>query len=279
MILKPSGFASATGTPLQLPHAVFGAAAHVFALARFRFLHSTTTPMKKNHASRKSPPDALDSTIAALPLIPRILIIGHSVMSGSGLTLLINRVSPHTQVRFTYPSHAIEDIKSSKPDVIILDTTTRSREFFTLIRTVRKRPVLLIVSSDSPADSLPFLRAGAMGLIDDQCTDAEMLQALNSYMQGQIHVPERYRRKLLLACLREDGAMVKGKKLSRTQVRLIEFVLQGLSINEIAQEMNLRVASVHVYLCRIRKELGLTSQRQLERYLHDNPNLMHIMES
>ena len=235
--------------------------------------------MKKNRATSKPPPASSDTKIAALPLIQHLLIIGHSVMSGTGLTHLISRVSPHTHVRFSYPSHALEEIKSAAPDVIIIDTTTRSRDFFTLMRGVKKHPVLIIISSDSPADSLPFLRAGAMGLIDDQCTDTELLQALSSCMRGQIHVPGRYCRKLLFACLREDGAMVKGKKLSRTQVRIIEFVMQGLSINEIAQEMNLQAASIHVYLCRIRKELGLTSQRQLERYLNDNPNILHIMEA
>ena len=71
--------------------------------------------------------------------------------------------------------------------------------------------------------------------------------------------------------------MIEGKKLSKTQVRIVELVAKGLSVADIAQETGLQAASIHVYLCRIRKELGLSSQRQLERYLAENPSITGMM--
>ncbi len=205
------------------------------------------------------------------------MIIGHSVMSGAGIKQLLKNIHPECESSFFYPSQALRAVKDTPPQCIIIDTTTRSRDYFAIARTLKKIPILLVVSSDSPADALPLLRVGATGIVDDQCDPAEFRLALESCMQGQVYVPERYCRSLLVASLRKEGAVIEGKKLSKTQVRIVELVAKGLSVADIAQETGLQAASIHVYLCRIRKELGLSSQRQLERYLAENPSITGMM--
>ncbi len=207
------------------------------------------------------------------------MVISNSTIAANGIIQMLEKSFPEYRASFFYPSQALSAAAQQSPLCVVIDVSLNAREYVATVRLLSKTPVLVVVSAERPIEALPLLRVGAMGMIDDRSPEHCFHEAIRHILSGEMHIPDHYVQPLLIASLRREGAVVKGRKMSKTQIRILELVARGMKIPEIAHETQLKEASVYVYMSKIRKELGMSSQKNLEAYLKAHPRTLDLYQS
>lgn len=115
-------------------------------------------------------------------------------------------------------------------------------------------PVLILSSSESPAEVRRALESGALGFVPKSATPDTLVQAVRTVLGGEIYVPS-----LML----DAAAAAPGlAALTARQGEVLAAVARGLSNKEIGLKFGLSEKTVKVHVGAILRALGVANRTQ-----------------
>jgi DNA-binding NarL/FixJ family response regulator len=166
--------------------------------------------------------------------------------------------------------HALEVIKSTKPDMVILDLTLRgSPSGLDLIKEIHLRyPKILVVVVSMHDESLYAERAilaGARGYITKQEATRKILQAIRLVLSGEIYLSDKMAAKVLskMAKGREAHGRSSIERLADRELQVFKLIGHGRSTQQIADELHLNMKTIETYRSRIKSKLDIKDATDL----------------
>ena len=169
-------------------------------------------------------------------------------------------------------AEAIRMVQELTPDLVVMDVHLPDLNGIEATRRMLgAQPLLKVIIFSGYTDRVSIdqaLHAGACGYLSKTCVLEELVQAINTVLEGKLYLSpevsvgilEDYRKNLL-------GTSQPAKALhSNRERRLLQLVAQGRRNKEIAAELSISTKSVETYRSRVMKKLGCTSSAELVRY-------------
>jgi DNA-binding NarL/FixJ family response regulator len=154
-------------------------------------------------------------------------------------------------------------------DVLVLDLSMPQGSGLTLLARVRQRwpllQVLIFSMHDSPAMVQQALKAGAAGYVTKSSEPEALVRALRRVALG-----ERQVLSMDLEVAAAEAACVHADLPHRTltprEFAVLQGLLQGLSLEQIAQQLGVATKTVSNLQTQLRQRLGVSSTLELLRY-------------
>jgi DNA-binding NarL/FixJ family response regulator len=167
---------------------------------------------------------------------------------------------------------ALEIIRQTKPDLVIIDITLRGPSGIDLIKHLRALsmnvPILVLSMHEESIYAQRVLRAGANGYITKHQSAQEIAAAIRKILAGDIYLSEKMTAGFLKS-LTGVGVNNQRKPIDRLADREFEvFALigRGHSPHEIAKVLDIGVATVSTYRQRIKAKLDLNTATELQHF-------------
>jgi DNA-binding NarL/FixJ family response regulator len=160
----------------------------------------------------------------------------------------------------------LEACRNLKPDVVLLDHSLPDRPGLELIRELAflSGPRILFVTMHNERKLADVaMQAGAHGFVPKSAPVAELSHAIREVLAGRRYVSPAVQE--APSHTTEEVAFGLAR-LSPRRRQILRMVAQGMSTQQIANEIGLTPAGVTFHRAQIRKELGLEDEFSLLRY-------------
>ena len=161
---------------------------------------------------------------------------------------------------------AFEQIALCKPDVVVMDislggSTTgveATRRILARDKTVR---ILGLSSHEDPSYVRFMLKAGALGYLSKRSAPDDLIHAIRQVASGRMYMDAHISQKMALQEF--DGSKHPVEALSDREFAVFIQLAKGVSVNQIAMDLNIspRTAGTHLY--NVKQKLGVGNQAEL----------------
>jgi len=204
-----------------------------------------------------------------------MLVDDHAVVRAGYRRLLedeagLQVVSEHGDADAAYA--ALGRVEAPMADVLVLDLSMPGRSGLDLLRRLRARwpglQVLVFSMHDSAVMVAQARQAGAAGYVTKSSDPDTLVQAVRRVARGEQDVlsPD------LQAALGTAHQWPQGphRLLSAREFEVFRGLVQGLPIEQIAEQLRLSPKTVANYQTQIRQRLGVSTAVDLLRYAHEH---------
>jgi len=195
----------------------------------------------------------------------KLLIIDDHSIVRAGLAALLTE--PGLEIEVLQAGSAGEGMREidAHPDLdaVFLDLNMPDVDGFAALERIGKHrpelPVILLSSSEDPADVRRALAAGALGYLPKSSSPQTMMSVLRLVLAGEVYVPP-----LLL----KEEAVTNGKADARSQALtgrqadVLRLLARGLSNKEIGRELLVSERTVKAHVTAVFKSLGVANRTQ-----------------
>ncbi|AXY73484.1 DNA-binding response regulator [Paraflavitalea soli] len=159
---------------------------------------------------------------------------------------------------------ALKWAERSQYDLVILDINIPNGSNLQMIRLLRMKQadirILIFSGFDERMYALHYLREGADGYLMKNSPNHEIVDAVRCVLNNQKYVSAGIRQQLLSNLQHHDAVKDNPvQTLSDREADVMQLLIQGQSIGDIAREMNLHVSTVSTYKTRIFKKFEVTN--------------------
>jgi DNA-binding NarL/FixJ family response regulator len=153
-------------------------------------------------------------------------------------------------------------------DAVLLDLNMPGQDGIAALRRIADRrpdlPVILLSSSEDPADIRRGLAAGALGYLPKSASPQTLMSALRLVLAGEIYVPPIMLKETVAstphnAAQAKDGA---AGGLTERQIDVLRLLCRGLSNKEIGRELQVAERTVKAHVTAIFKSLRVINRSQ-----------------
>ena len=172
---------------------------------------------------------------------------------------------------------AIEEISSTRPDVLLLNPATPAMPDLNDLQRIRRRaPQLKVVAFGMEENEEAFLtavRAGVVGYVLKDAYSSDVVGAVRAAAQGEPVCPPRLCLCLFARFSKQPTGMPKLRlrthvPLTRREQELLPMIAQGLTNKEIAAQLNLSEQTVKNHVHRILQKAGSSSRLAVQEQCH-----------
>lgn len=158
-----------------------------------------------------------------------------------------------------------------QPDIVTLDISMPHLNGVDAARKLKKilpRTKLIFVTMHAdPAYVNEAFKAGACGYLLKRSAGSELLQAIQSVMDGQCYVTPLVAKGLVQSVITGGRPQVlKDKLLTARQREVLQLVAEGMTVKEIASALDLSPKTVEFHKSQIMTELDLHTTAELTKY-------------
>jgi DNA-binding NarL/FixJ family response regulator len=219
--------------------------------------------------------EADTNVIAAAPpaqaVKSRIFIVDDHTMFREGLRQLIDReLDLMVCGDAAGADEALRSIEELKPDLAIVDLSLSGSTGIELIKTLKNKysdlPVLVVSMHEESLYAERALHAGANGYVMKQEPAKTVKVAIRKVLGGDIHLSEKMATSLLGKLMRGGQAeplVSPIEKLSDRELEVFRMLGQGKMTRQIAEELDLTIATINSFRNRIKEKLGLKNSAEL----------------
>ena len=201
-----------------------------------------------------------------------VLIADDHVIIRRGLRNLLSGKYPHLSVSDVSSWGDLERaLERGVPNVLVLDLQLGDRNAMDLLHTLRARyPKLrILVYSMNPEHiyGQRVLAMGCNGYLTKESSEEEVLRAMAKVLEGGTYMSHAMEMRMIEAPGNEEDLTEPGSpfgRLSDRELRVMEQVLQGRGVKEIAASMDLSPSTVATYKARVFDKLGVTNLVDLQ---------------
>lgn len=166
-------------------------------------------------------------------------------------------------------SKALNKIRKSDYDVVLLDIDMPGRSGLEIIKDVKKEkpklPVLMLSAYPEDQYAIRSLKSGASGYLTKKSVPAELIKAIKKVRQGgkylTLSIAER-----LASAIEEDSEMSPHERLSNREYQVMCMIAHGSTLKEISEELSLSESTVSTYRTRILEKMGLKNNSEIISY-------------
>ncbi|MDK2957197.1 MAG: hypothetical protein PWQ57_2693 [Desulfovibrionales bacterium] len=159
---------------------------------------------------------------------------------------------------------ALEQHRSLKPDVVLMDLTLPGMSGAEAIRRIKSEApsarILALTVHTSNEHIYAAFNAGADGYVPKDAGSAELFLAIESVSEGLVFISPRVAGKVVRGYLlgrRESGALPQLEELTAREREIIALVADGMRNREIGETLHISTKTVEKHRSNIIKKLGL----------------------
>ena len=198
----------------------------------------------------------------------KILVIDDHAIVLDGVAALLASIEPNAYILTARDAKTGYALVETHPDIeiVLLDLKMPGVSGFSaLAELARLRPALPIIvlsSSEEPADVRKAIGSGALGYVPKSASRHTLLSAITMVMNGELFVPS------LMVGEHEapPGAVSTANgaspRLTDRQVEVLRMLSQGFANKVIAQRLDLSEKTVKIHISSIFKALGVINRTQ-----------------
>ena len=200
----------------------------------------------------------------------RIFIVDDHTMFREGLRQLIEH-DPGLTVcgDAADAATAIEGIRQSNPDVVIVDITLAGSSGLDLVKNLRNDhedlPVLVVSMHEESLYAERALRAGAMGYVMKNEPAKTVTAAIHSVLRGEMYLSRKMSSSVISKFMRgeTEESMSPLEILSDRELEVFRMLGQGKGTRQIAQDLELTIPTIQSFRNRIKEKLHLKTAPEL----------------
>ncbi len=168
-------------------------------------------------------------------------------------------------------SEAIENVKKSLPDIVLMDLSMPKLNGFEATRFIKEHfprvKVLILTQHDNREYIIPVLQAGAAGYVLKRSGRREMLNALRQVYEQGTFLPSNITREVLQG-YSQDGEYHGGdaQHLTEREHQVLQLTVEGKSNKEIAQKLGISPKTVSVHRTNVMMKFGVQNTVELIRF-------------
>jgi two-component system, NarL family, response regulator LiaR len=165
---------------------------------------------------------------------------------------------------------ALEMIKQSKPNVVLLDMVMPNLDGLATIPKIKEispNVRILVVTSFAESDRVyQAIKAGALGYILKDATREQLVSAIRDVAQGRASLQPSIAVKLIQEINNPSELLYTADPLTRRELETIRLIARGLSNQEIATELFVNERTIAKYVSSILDKLHLANRTQAALY-------------
>lgn len=212
------------------------------------------------------------STTSPNPI--RILIVDDHAIVRKGLRALLTEIDDIEVVgEASDGQQAVNQVAALQPDVILMDIVMPNMDGIEATEQITKRQpgarVLALTSFAADDKLFPAIKAGALGYLLKDSDPEDLLRAIRQVYRGEPSLPPRIARKLLHELGRSSSPERPSdslEPLTGREVEVLRFVAQGMSNQQIADELSIAEVTVRSHVSHILDKLHLANRVQATLY-------------
>lgn len=170
---------------------------------------------------------------------------------------------------------AVEGIRSTLPDVVLVDVHMPAGGGEAVIRAVRKTDpdvrFLALSVSDEAEDVIAVIRAGARGYVTKAISSVELTAAIRRVADGDAVFSPRLAGFVLDAFAASSVPTTDAEldQLTSREREVLQLIARGYAYKEIARRLSISVKTVESHVSAVLRKLQLSSRHELTRWATD----------
>ncbi|MFD1416628.1 response regulator [Oceanobacillus jeddahense] len=203
-----------------------------------------------------------------------VLVDDHAILI-SGLKLLLQKRKAF-QVAGVAESgkKAMELYKKLKPHLMILDISLpdmNGLEVLKHIKTIDENAKIIVLTmyEDEEYVSL-IMEAGASGYIPKAAVDEELYTAIDTVMEGYIYLRPKEVTSMMKFRQSKGSAFQLYSSLSPREKEIMQLMVKGYSLTEIAEKLIISIKTVDTHKTRIFQKLNIHKKSELVEFTLKN---------
>ena len=203
----------------------------------------------------------------------KVVIVDDHPLFRERLAQLINH-EPDMEVTGEADSaeDAIQLIRNRSPDLAIVDITLKGSSGLELIKSIKALsigvPVLVLSMHEESLYAERALRAGATGYITKHQAADEVLSAIRRVLAGEVYLSEKMTSGFLKS-LTSAGVKTISRAIDRLtdrELEVLDLIGSGQTTRQIADKLQLGVATVDTYRARIKEKMNFRNAAELQHF-------------
>lgn len=170
-------------------------------------------------------------------------------------------------------AEALQLARQQTWDVFLLDVSMPNRNGIDTLKQLKKEfprlPVLILSMHPEEHYAVRALKAGASGYLTKQSAPEQLVTAIRQVAGGKKYVSPAVAQQLV-AALSEDNEKLPHERITDREYQVLVMIAAGNSLSQIAEKLNLGVATVSTYRARLLEKMALKSTAELIRYGLEN---------
>ena len=154
-------------------------------------------------------------------------------------------------------------------DVFLLDITMPNHNGIDTLKQLKREfprlPVLILSMHPEEQYALRALKAGASGYLTKQSAPDQVVTAIRQVADGKKYVSPGVAQQLAEA-ISDDVDKLPHERITDREYQVLVLIARGRPLTQIADELNLGVATVSTYRARLLEKMGLKSTAELIHY-------------
>lgn len=154
-------------------------------------------------------------------------------------------------------------------DVFLLDVSMPNRNGIDTLKQLKKEfprlPVLILSMHPEEHYAVRALKAGASGYLTKQSAPEQLVNAIRQVASGKKYLSPAVAQQLADA-ISENTEKSPHERITDREYQVLKLIAAGKTLTQIAESLNLGVATVSTYRARLLEKMGLRSTAELIRY-------------
>lgn len=203
----------------------------------------------------------------------KIFIVDDHPIVRKGLSQMINQEADLVVCgEADSAQHALESLKKSQPDLIIVDISLQGIDGIELIKIIKARysnlPALVVSMHDESLFAERALRVGARGYIMKQEAIEKMMEAIRRVLRGELYISEGVSANIVKRFIDGKTEATKSaiESLSVRELEVFQLIGKGIGTRQIADNLNVSIKTVESYRANIKEKLNLKNATELMKH-------------
>ncbi len=171
---------------------------------------------------------------------------------------------------------AIEKIKLSQPQVVLMDITLPGQSGIETTKQIRdQNPGIRVLAVSMHSNTLlikQMLTNGANGYVSKTSSFEEMSNAIQTVANGQRYISDDIKELITAQMINPElqSAAAKINQLTKREMQIVDMLKEGLSSKEIAERLLISNRTVEVHRYNIFRKLDVTNIVSLIKLVNEN---------
>lgn len=199
----------------------------------------------------------------------RLVVVDDHALFRAGLISLINEMPEFKVVGEADDGRrALDLVRESNPDVLLLDVNMPGMGGIETVRTVRSLPeeeqphILMLTVSKSDHDLLGAITAGADGYLLKNAEPEELRKSILLVNQGLSVLSPQVTRKVLRAAVIRDPLHMSDSGLTNREMEVLACLARGLTTSQISDELYISDNTVKTHVRHILEKLEASNRAE-----------------